>query len=303
MCNKILSLPLYYDLTPYQQNFVVNNIKSLDTINTVIVGLGNMGMKHYNNILKNNNYKVLGYVDVKAKDNVNIPRLNINQNNNIDLAIITVNTENHYKISRELINKRINLLIEKPGFSNLDEFNKISKLLEGKEHKIGISMLERYNSFLEFRNFKEYDRIEIYRVTGYSNNFNSNLILHDLLIHDLDILVYFNNLELDKINIINIIRKKDIYIINLKCCKVYIYIMIGNSKNISKRKHIYYKNEKIKEYNFMNKENKIKSIYNDYINFIQGNVNKICTLEQNFKLISLIEKLSKFNSLTFDSKL
>ena len=42
----------------------------------------------------------------------------------------------------------------------------------------------------------------------------------------------------------------------------------------------------------MNKENKIKSIYNDYINFIQGNVNKICTLEQNFKLISLIEKLS-----------
>ena len=75
MCNKILSLPLYYDLTPYQQNFVVNNIKSLDTINTVIVGLGNMGMKHYNNILKNNNYKVLGYVDVKAKDNVNIPKI------------------------------------------------------------------------------------------------------------------------------------------------------------------------------------------------------------------------------------
>ena len=34
------------------------------------------------------------------------PRLNINQNNNIDLAIITVNTENHYKISRELINKK-----------------------------------------------------------------------------------------------------------------------------------------------------------------------------------------------------
>ena len=44
--------------------------------------------------------------------------------------------------------------------------------------------------------------IEIYRVTGYPNNFNSDLILHDLLIHDLDILVYFNNLELDKINIL-----------------------------------------------------------------------------------------------------
>ena len=25
-------------------------------------------------------------------------------------------------------------------------------------------MLERYNSFLEFRNFKEYDRIEIYQL-------------------------------------------------------------------------------------------------------------------------------------------
>ena len=79
--------------------------------------------------------------------------------------------------------------------------------------------------------------------------------------------------------------------------------MIGNSKNISKRKHIYYKNGKIKEYDFINKENKIKSIYNDYINFIQGKVNKICTIDQNFKLINLIEKLSKFNSLTIKTKL
>ena len=55
-------------------------------------------------------------------------------------------------------------------------------------------MLERYNSFFENIDLKTVDRIEIYRICNYTKNFESDNILLDLFIHDLDLLVYYHKL-------------------------------------------------------------------------------------------------------------
>lgn len=290
LCNNILSLPIYYDLTPYQQNYIINRIKRLDKLDSVIIGLGNMGYNHAKNLIVNSSYNLLGYQDIITKKNdLNLDRLVVIPK--IDFAIITVNTKNHFNVSKNLITKGINLLVEKPGFINSYEFSKINELMIKNNVKIGISMLERYND-IEYINCNEYNRIEIYRITPYSKSFDPTLILYDLLIHDLDILVKFNDLKLDKLKIIKVVRNYDIYKIELKYLNLDIYLEIGNHKSISKRMHYYFKDNIKKKINFINNVNKIKLLHDDYINFLKNETSNIATIIEVSKINEFIDKLN-----------
>ena len=42
-------------------------MKEFDVINTVVIGLGNMGKKHYDNLIINDNFNVIGYIDIIDK--------------------------------------------------------------------------------------------------------------------------------------------------------------------------------------------------------------------------------------------
>ena len=127
LCQNILSIPLYYDLNPAEQIKVIDKLKENDCINIVVFGCGNMGMKHLNNILLNDNFNLLGFLDYNEEIVIeNVKKLSkIDKNHYIDAAIISVNTENHFKIAKKLIDLNINLLVEKPGFLNDNEFDSI----------------------------------------------------------------------------------------------------------------------------------------------------------------------------------
>ena len=300
LCQNILSIPLYYDLNPAEQIKVIDKLKENDCINIVVFGCGNMGMKHLNNILLNDNFNLLGFLDYNDKIVIeNVKKLSkIDENHYIDAAIISVNTENHFKIAKKLIDLNINLLVEKPGFLNDNEFDSIIEASNNRKILVGIPMIERYNSFFinnEISNYldKIY-KIEIKRITPYSRNFNSDNILLDLFIHDLDILVFYLNFDLDFLKLIRKSRNKDIIELELIYDnKIIIDILVGNSEDNFLREHVYYCEKEIK-YDFKTNENKLRLLHADFENFLLNKENKICKLEDNKKLVNFINKIFRF---------
>ena len=259
-----------------------------------------MGMKHLNNILLNDNFNLLGFLDYNDKIVIeNVKKLSkIDENHYIDAAIISVNTENHFKIAKKLIDLNINLLVEKPGFLNDNEFDSIIEASNNRKILVGIPMIERYNSFFinnEISNYldKIY-KIEIKRITPYSRNFNSDNILLDLFIHDLDILVFYLNFDLDFLKLIRKSRNKDIIELELIYDnKIIIDILVGNSEDNFLREHVYYCEKEIK-YDFKTNENKLRLLHADFENFLLNKENKICKLEDNKKLVNFINKIFRF---------
>ena len=299
LCDNIFSIPIYYDLTSYQQSYIINNIINNDVINAIVIGCGNMGSKHLKNLIKNKNFKVLGYID-KFYLNNNLKKIDkIDSTNNIDFAIISTNNKSHYEIAVDCINKKINILIEKPAFTNNFSYQLANNLAINNGVNVGVSMLERYNPFLKYIDLELVSKINITRVCWYTNNFNPRQILHDLFIHDLDILIFYHKLDLKMVKIVNLIRIKDLYQITLKYKKTDINITVGNSKIESSRKHLYYlEGEKVIEFNFVNNHNKIKEMHNDYINYLINKPNKICSLMESFSRFEFINKIyTKENKL------
>ena len=88
------------------------------------------------------------------------------------------------------------------------------------------------------------------------------------------------------------IRKKDIYHINLIFNEINIDITVGNSDELSLRNHIYYLKDKSHvEYDFMNSYNKLKDLHDDYMNFLIKKPNKMCTLNESKELFKIISKI------------
>ena len=104
-------------------------------------------------------------------------------------------------------------------------------------------------------------------------------------------------MNIKKIKILNIVRIEDIYQIDLKYINennmvININIVVGNSKKLSSRKHVYHSDDNKKiEYEFVNKHNKIKDMHNDYINYLTNKSNKIATLEESFDIFQFINKI------------
>lgn len=291
ICQNIFSLPIFFDLSAFQQNYVIKNLIDIDNINTVVIGCGNMGLKHLNNLKGNKYFNVIGYID-KIKLDIDSKYLNSLDNNYTDFAVISTNTNNHFEWVIKCIENKINILIEKPAFIELDEFRMINNLIEESDLCIGVSMIERYNKFIKPINLANISKIDIIRVCNYSKNFDSKTILFDLLIHDLDILKYFHNLNFNNTKIVKIYRNNDIYKIKLKYNETIINIIVGNSNEISERSHIYYnENIEVEHYDFLNSYNKLKDLHNDYANYLLNKPNKICTIEESFEVSNFINKI------------
>jgi predicted dehydrogenase len=106
--------------------------------------------------------------------------------------IIVTPTSSHFLIAAEALNKNCNIFVEKPVTSNINEANELAKLAHNSGYKMQVGHVERFNPALT--SLEKYKLnplfIESHRLSTFNPRGTDVSVIQDLMIHDIDILLY-----------------------------------------------------------------------------------------------------------------
>lgn len=178
--------------------------------NCAVIGVGTMGKIHVRA------YKELPQADLVAVCEKDTSDLNLFAEDSkikcyedyqemirkekIDIVSICVPTNAHYKIAKECIENKINVIIEKPITDKLKEAEELLALAKINKVKLMVGHIERFNpvvkktkEIINAGKLGEIITIIARRVGGFPKKINNTDIAIDLAIHDIDIVNYLLN--------------------------------------------------------------------------------------------------------------
>lgn len=120
----------------------------------------------------------------------------------IDALVIVTPTSTHFDSAKEAIKRGINIFIEKPVTGSLNQAEELQKLAEGKDIKIQVGHVERFNPALVA--LAKYDVkpmfIESHRLSQFNPRGTDVSVIQDLMIHDIDIILHLAKSPVEKID-------------------------------------------------------------------------------------------------------
>lgn len=121
---------------------------------------------------------------------------------NINALIIATPTSTHFSVASKAAEKNINLFIEKPVTASTAEAVKLMELRDKMKIVIQIGHIERFNpAIISLQGLKLNPMfIEGHRLAGFTERGTDVTVVHDLMIHDLDIVFHLVKSELKKID-------------------------------------------------------------------------------------------------------
>ncbi len=167
-------------------------------IKIAIIGLGSMGKNHYRILKEIFNVEIVALCDVVKNENFSEPFYkdleDMLKNEKIDAAIIAVPTFLHKEIALKVASYGIDMLIEKPVASKIEDAKDILDFVEKKALKSCIGHVERFNpAILNLKNKlskRTIYTIEITRVGPFPPRISDVGVLTDLAVHDIDLIRY-----------------------------------------------------------------------------------------------------------------
>jgi len=175
-----------------------------------IVGVGNFGKFHVEELLKIPEFELVGFYDINPHSSelvskkFNIKAFNSFAEllNEVEVIDVAVPTSLHYVIAVEAIKKQKHVFIEKPVTITVEDAENLVKLAEEASIKVQVGHIERFNSAflaaLPYINNPYY--IEIQRLQKFINHNTDTSVVLNLMLHDIDIVLSVNNSNIKKIN-------------------------------------------------------------------------------------------------------
>ncbi len=107
----------------------------------------------------------------------------------VESVSICVPTKFHFQVAKQVIEKNVHCLIEKPVTLRVDEGKELLTLLKSAEVIAGVGHIERFNPIVdEIRKIADKPAyVEIKRHNPTSNRITDASVIEDLMIHDIDI--------------------------------------------------------------------------------------------------------------------
>ena len=164
-----------------------------------VLGAGHLGKIHLKCIKQIPQYELVGFYDPSNENAKTVEaELNIKAFNTIDELIDAVDvvdivtpTLSHYECAVSAIKKHKHIFIEKPITNTLDEAKSIIQLATEANIKVQIGHVERFNpAFTAVQGaFNQPLFIETHRLAEFNPRGTDVPVIHDLMIHDIDIVL------------------------------------------------------------------------------------------------------------------
>lgn len=171
----------------------------MEKIRVGVVGTGYLGKFHAQKYARMPDVALIGVVDtnatlakqVAADTDTNAFSDYRDLIGEIDAASVVVPTSSHFEISRELLNNGIDLMIEKPITTSLNEADELIRLSDSQGRLIQVGHLERFNSAVVSLEdiINEPLFIESHRLSTFKPRATDVSVVLDLMIHDIDIIL------------------------------------------------------------------------------------------------------------------
>ena len=166
-----------------------------------VVGTGYLGKFHAEKYAGMDEVELVGVVDIekeKAKNtagNFGISAYTDYKDlfGKVDAVSIVVPTPVHFTVSKNFLENGIDVLIEKPITTILEEADELIKIAESKGLIIQVGHLERFNpAVVALQDIVKNPRfIESHRLSIYKERCTDVSVILDLMIHDIDIILNF----------------------------------------------------------------------------------------------------------------
>jgi len=172
------------------------------TINIGIVGVGHLGNIHAKNVVCHSGINAIGYFDTKPMEN--IPE---NLNNwkrypsldailrDADAIIIATPTPTHAEIAVQAMKLGVHCLIEKPIADKMSTAEQIVNCAKENEVIATVGFVERFNPawmYVDSQKLKP-RFLEVHRLASFTNRSTEISVILDLMIHDIDLVLWLAN--------------------------------------------------------------------------------------------------------------
>ncbi len=181
-----------------------------DYLKVSVIGTGHLGSIHTKLWKENPTTKLLGIFDVsRLKSQEIAAKYDVIRFETIDecidqsdALIISVPTVNHFEIAMKCIKKGKHCLIEKPITSSFEEAKIICEEAKARNLKIQVGHVERFNpAIAALKNYLNNPLfIEAHRLSQFKPRAIDVSVVHDLMIHDIDIVLSMVKSKVTKID-------------------------------------------------------------------------------------------------------
>jgi predicted dehydrogenase len=172
-------------------------------LRVAVIGAGRMGQFHLKHLSRNPAASVAGVVDshsdrarALAKKYKTVACTKPSELlGSIDAAIIATPTPTHFEIGRQLLRAGVSCLIEKPLASTLEEAEALIQLATSQKSVLQVGHIERFNPAViaAAQHIDHPQFIEVNRLGPYDPRVAEVGVVLDLMIHDLDIVLFLVN--------------------------------------------------------------------------------------------------------------
>ena len=175
-----------------------------------VVGAGHIGKIHLK-ILQNAPFvNLIGFFDndpavreeIKSKFNIKSFESYKELIEHSDIIDIVTPTLSHFKCAKEALKAKKHVFIEKPVTHTIEEVKKLIKIAQVTGRKVQVGHVERFNpAFTEAQKLINQPRfIEVHRLAQFNSRGTDVSVIHDLMIHDLDIVLHVVKSPVKSIN-------------------------------------------------------------------------------------------------------
>ncbi|QDK37343.1 Gfo/Idh/MocA family protein [Bdellovibrio sp. NC01] len=174
-----------------------------------VVGVGYLGTFHAQKYKNNPNVELVGVCDAfpaqadKVAAELGVKSFHRPQDliGQVDLVTIAASTLSHFEVAKMFLQNGVHVNVEKPITATVPQAEELVALAEKNNLKLAVGHIERFNPSVNElkKHLRNVRTIELVRTAPYKTRGADVSVLHDLMIHDMDLLYFLSDSEIDSV--------------------------------------------------------------------------------------------------------